>query len=182
MSFYPDLSPYTYNVKVVNSHFLNIGWLDAKHPFATGSVDEAFLGRLWAYCQKSVNEFRGFHDCDFCDTIVKPVTARRNDEELQLGSAEIRVPGKNGIVYIAPNLIYHYVTVHHYQPPAEFIDAIIHSPHPSSSEYINFLDQQDVDYQFLDREGEIIAAGGSYKALAASEKYRAALRTAYKKS
>jgi len=48
----------------------------------------------------------------------------RNGCVLNLGSAEIRVKGANGVVYGAPNLVYHYVVAHDYLPPAAFIDAV----------------------------------------------------------
>ena len=175
MSFYPDLSPYTYHVEEVNSKLLNISWLSVKHPFPNGSVSEAFLTQLWTYCEKSVNDFRGFHQCDFCKA-TQPTSVTRNGKELRLGAAEVWVPGNNGIVYIAPNLVYHYVTVHDYMPPREFIDAVLDSPQPNTSAYIEFLDRLDVDYQFIDDDGEIIAAGGRYRELAANEEYRAALK------
>jgi hypothetical protein len=35
------------------------------------------------------------------------------------------VPAKDGkVTYVAPNLIYHYVVVHQYQPPDVFLDAL----------------------------------------------------------
>ncbi len=181
MSFYPDLSTYTYHVKVINPNFRNIGWLDDQHTVNQGPVSEEFLDRLWAYCQKSVREFRGFHFCDFCDAAIQPIISNRSKEELNLGAAEIRVPGKNDIVYIAPNLIYHYVTAHHYQPPAEFVEAVINSPHPNSATYFEFLDQLGVDYVFIDGEGEILAAGGSYRERVQNETYRAAIKESRRK-
>jgi hypothetical protein len=42
-----------------------------------------------------------------------------------LGSAEIRVPGKSGIQYACPNMIYHYLQDHNYRPPDEFITAVL---------------------------------------------------------
>jgi len=41
-----------------------------------------------------------------------------------LGSAGIRVPGKAGKTYGAPNLIYHYMKDRGYLPPQEFLDAL----------------------------------------------------------
>jgi len=42
-----------------------------------------------------------------------------------MGNGEIRVAGLNGLVYVAPVLIVHYVQVHSYLPPAEFIRAVV---------------------------------------------------------
>ncbi len=54
---------------------------------------------------------RGWHFCPFC-----------GDADAR-GSAEIRIQG-NGVVYAAPTLIAHYVAVHRYAPPPEFIDSL----------------------------------------------------------
>lgn len=42
-------------------------------------------------------------------------------------SAEIRVPGRNGKTYAAPNLIYHYMKDCGYLPPQEFLEALRNS-------------------------------------------------------
>jgi hypothetical protein len=56
-------------------------------------------------------------------------------EVLKLGSAEIRVFGRSGVIYAAPNLIFHYVKDHAYRPPREFIDAVVTGPGPETTEY-----------------------------------------------
>lgn len=48
---------------------------------------------------------------------------------LLLGSAEIRVPSRLGVVYAAPDMIYHYIKDHDYVPPQEFIDAVLELSH-----------------------------------------------------
>ncbi|BCU78007.1 hypothetical protein [Luteolibacter sp. LG18] len=48
----------------------------------------------------------------------------RDGCEQSFGSAEIRVRGADGVVYGAPDLIYHYVVAHDYLPPAAFIEAV----------------------------------------------------------
>ena len=42
-----------------------------------------------------------------------------------MGNGEIRVAGSAGVVYVAPVLVAHYVEVHNYCPPEEFIVAVI---------------------------------------------------------
>jgi len=130
MAYYPDLSPYQYRVQKIDPLIVNIGWLDGVHPRTTGNVSEDFIERLWAHCQNYVREFRGYHECELCSEPAWPYIGKRGNEELALGSAEIRVSGKNGVVYAAPNLIYHYVIDHHYLPPEEFIQAVLESPLP----------------------------------------------------
>ena len=41
------------------------------------------------------------------------------------GNGQIRVKGPNGTCYAAPALISHYVEIHEYKPPAEFIEAVV---------------------------------------------------------
>ena len=63
---------------------------------------------------------------------VRPQTG----EQLELGYAEIRVLGERGKIYAAPNMLYHYVTVHHYKPPDEFVRALKNGPCPPNDEYL----------------------------------------------
>ena len=135
MTYYADFTQYEYYAQASNPSTLNIGWLDASHGNPMGSVSDIFLERLWAYCCERVVQSKGFHVCDLCDEPQWPCLARRGDEELQLGSAEIRVLGKGGIVYAAPDFIYHYVVKHNYKPPDEFIEAVLSDPSPDSAEY-----------------------------------------------
>jgi len=165
LSYYPDLSTYTYHAKVIDPHVLNIGWLDGIHPFHTGATSEAFLERLWLFCQRSVQTARGFHDCELCQEARSRLIERSSDKKLMLGAAQIRIPGKNNSSYAAPDLIYHYITMHQYRPPEEFVQAVLSAPLPTSSAYIEFLEQQSVDYVFRDDKGKIIAAGGGYSFL-----------------
>jgi len=61
-------------------------------------------------------------------------------ERIELGYAEIRVFGERGRIYAAPNLLYHYVIVHHYKPPEEFVHALKYSPCPPEPEYLSRLE------------------------------------------
>ena len=135
MSYYPDLSPHQYHMQALDPSLVSIGWLDGIHPYSTGLVNDAFLERLWPYCRCFIREFRGVHTCELCSEPGFGVTIRRGDEELLLGSAEIRVPGQGGLVYAAPNFIYHYIVAHHYLPPQAFIDAVMDGLSPDSDEY-----------------------------------------------
>lgn len=63
------------------------------------------------------------------------VEAERGGERLLLGTAEIRAYGANGVLYAAPTLIYHYVAMHHYQPPDEFVRAAMTGPRPPGDDY-----------------------------------------------
>jgi hypothetical protein len=58
---------------------------------------------------------------------------------LLLGSAEIRVISNTGVIYAAPNLIYHYVHAHSYAPPAGFVEAVLAGPCPPDQAYFDTL-------------------------------------------
>lgn len=121
MTYYSDLSPYVYFPRA-ESPAVNIGWLDDAHDFPKGEVSDDFIVRLKRYIDYPVyNLCFGFHRCEIC----KEGT----------GSGEIRVIGKNGLVYAAPMMIVHYIQDHLYLPPDEFIQAVLDSPLPSSAEY-----------------------------------------------
>lgn len=123
MAYFPDLSPYTYfpprwNEHVGDGPLLNIGWLDVAHPFTTFPdgvpvpVPAGFLDRLRGLPRSMAT--RGWHRCPFCAGGPS-------------GSAELRVAGPDGTVYAAPTLLIHYVEVHGYAPPPEFIEAVMAS-------------------------------------------------------
>jgi hypothetical protein len=137
VTYFADLTPYAYHdddiVKQVwgtlqyrpRYERLNVGWLDASQPFGRGPVDDGFASALLDVIgDPSVNETRGFHDCEFCPPGAAPVPDPRPDGFSLLAFREIRVPARPGVMFAAPALVWHYVTAHDYQPPAEFIAAV----------------------------------------------------------
>jgi hypothetical protein len=78
------------------------------------------------------------------DMRSRSTIARRGDEELTIGSAEMRVFGEHGAIYAAPTLIYHYVLEHQYKPPDEFVRALLTGPRPPSDEYRALLQRLDL--------------------------------------
>ncbi len=134
--YYPDLSSCPHEVILSREDFptLCVGWLAHMHPYSQGEVPDEFVERLWVLCSKSILYTLGFHKCPFCRRPSYGTLAQHGNDELRLGSAEIRVLGKD-VVYAAPNLIYHYVVEHHYCPPEEFIQAVIEGALPGSPEY-----------------------------------------------
>jgi len=123
--FYEDLSLFQYTRRDVAPNLLNVGWLDASHPYAKGDVPEKFLDHLFDLCRSQVNRTRGWQECQFCEKANLGVRVVKDETELVLGSAEIRVPGEGGLIYASPNLIYHYVAAHGYRPPDAFIEAVM---------------------------------------------------------
>jgi hypothetical protein len=144
--FYPDLTPYgysdddrdTFTDMTTGYQFvsfkapyerINIGWLDATQPWTNGPVPAAFAEKLKAILAvQAVNECLGYHECDLCpdeppadqQTWLRPGHLRAC-----IGNGEIRVPAQSGTAFAAPRLIGHYVLDHGYQPPRDFIDAVL---------------------------------------------------------
>lgn len=105
---------------------LAIGWLDEKHPFPKSSPSEAFLDALFDACTAPVRQTRGFHVCPFCSKpVIGPLPVTRRGHRIFLGSAEIQIEGDHQKAFAAPTLIYHYVSAHDYEPPKDFVDAVL---------------------------------------------------------
>jgi hypothetical protein len=123
MSYFADLTPHTYTPTGI-FRMLNIGWLGLPEKFNRGESSSEFQDRLRLLCENRIHLHRGFHVCEFC-----PKTDLSREESLKwskLGNGQIRVRGPDGIWYVAPTIIHHYVVEHHYLPPAGFIDAVLH--------------------------------------------------------
>jgi hypothetical protein len=140
--YYSDLSPYHYitqrgsSVSEDAAPALNIGWLDSAHPFPQAKPSPEFVARLWAFCRTPINTMLGFHECPFCDDDPRMyLTIEQNGEKVGFGHAEIWIFGREGKTYAAPTLISHYVVRHHYNPPAEFNQAVLEAPLPDTPEY-----------------------------------------------
>jgi hypothetical protein len=136
MSYFEDLTPYSYYHLGVLDNTFNVGWLDKEHLYPKGITEDEIVEKLWLLLHFRVLQLRGFHVCEFCVPLSKaPMPAERNGEIIHLGFSEIRVIGENGKIYAAPDLIYHYIVSHSYKPPEEFTDALRKGPMPNSVEY-----------------------------------------------
>jgi hypothetical protein len=126
VTYFADLTPYSFLASAATSAALNVGWLDPTHPFRQEATEREFHHRLFAFCEHPVHRTRGIHRCAFCPVPGNGPAQREtlNGRTVVLGSAEIRVGGA-GVTYAAPDLIYHYVVQHRYRPPGEFIRAVL---------------------------------------------------------
>jgi|SRR4051812_30264574 hypothetical protein len=118
MSYFADLTPHTYT-STDGQTVLNVGWLDAAHPFESGETSVKFRDALRKLCEHRMGLHRGFHECQFCPPEEPPLNPTR------IGNGQIRVMALDGSWYAAPTMIHHYVTAHRYLPPQEFIDAVL---------------------------------------------------------
>jgi hypothetical protein len=131
MAYFDDLTHYEYFPKCPEN-YLNVGWLSSEHPYSTGEVSDKFLRNLEQLCEEpAYPRVLGLHYCELCPT---PLQIRQaglvysEEQERKLGgkygTGEIHVSGENGVIYVAPVMIYHYIKEHRYLPPEEFINAI----------------------------------------------------------
>ncbi len=121
---FEDLTLYSYYLPYSLNEVKNIGWLDKGFEFYKGSVSKEFSNKLLkilrgtASFKAQVNIIRGVHPCNFCGR-------QQSDFSTGLGSSEIWIPdGKNGF-FAAPSQIIHYIGKHNYQPPVDFVQAVI---------------------------------------------------------
>ena len=146
MAVFKDLSKYWYSEEGFRAGTVNIGWIEIDDPatYPISPPSEEFLNKLWEFCLIDCVRMRGLHFCERCGDLS--TVASRHGKTIFLGSAEIRVFGERAI-YAAPNLIYHFVSEHHYQPPDQFVDAVLTSAPPKSSKvYLDFFRSNQLEY------------------------------------
>jgi hypothetical protein len=124
--YYPDLS--TECQLGIGDDIRAIGWLSKDHQYRKGYVPNEFTVKLRQHCEEAWEPFMsmGVHICEFCE--------RDPDEN----GSNIWIPAKR-VVYIAPAMILHYVICHEYQPPLEFIDAVLACPQQGSSDFMEMM-------------------------------------------
>jgi len=122
MAYFKDLTVYTYSEWPES--MVNIGWLDYGHEFDVGEVDSRLASALMRLAASPVNMMRGLHNCRFCN-VESPIRIDGLGRSVFLGSGEIHVRSRTGVLYSAPTLILHYIATHGYRPPPQFIDAVL---------------------------------------------------------
>ncbi|MER7795152.1 hypothetical protein [Streptomyces sp. NPDC097640] len=131
MTHYADFSPYAYTTGSVpdGTPAVNIGWLEPDEEFPRGAVPEEFVRTLALLCRDDRHMvMRGWHRCRLPHPggeIPYPAAIHVGQDRVSLGSAEVRVVGRDGGWLVAPNLVHHYITAHSYLPPEEFIEAVM---------------------------------------------------------
>ena len=120
--FYPDLTPFEYSSTYTG---LNVGWLEKGNKFPKEEPSAEFLDALHDVIasgsfKKSI--CAGLHFCTLCR--FRKNFAQRNGNEISMGNSEIAIPYRRK-TYIAPSLVYHYVSSHRYLPPEPFILGVL---------------------------------------------------------
>jgi hypothetical protein len=137
MTYHPDLSPFSSIIKHIHDiPLVSIGWLDSSQAFVQGETSDLFRDKLLALCANHhpVIIHLGYHLCQFCPGPAHIMPIKYKGRVSYPGNSYIFVLGQK-IIYVAPNLLYHYVVAHNYLPPKEFIEAVLKSPLPDSKEY-----------------------------------------------
>ena len=116
---------------------LAVGWLEHPHEFGQGPTPDGLIERLNELILDAGEEhpqhsFRGLHCCSLC--------ALGLDIGRGLPSSHINilVPGR-GAIFAAPGGIVHYIEMHSYLPPQDFIAAVAACPTYGSPEYYDAL-------------------------------------------
>src|SRR5262245_11197055 len=126
MSWFPDMG--TVTMIDAGDHVRAIGWLSSSHPFAQGDVPAKVRARLRAFvAQSSISgkalgwgAYMGVHRCELCDQFSS--------------HGEFGVPD-GALLFVAPVMIEHYVKLHRYRPPDEFMTALMRSSQPGTDNY-----------------------------------------------
>ncbi len=124
MSFYPDL--HTASMVGHGDRHRAIGWLSSDHPFPHGTVPGTFVEVLKRHVASAFQPlaFGGTHTCELCGNCT--------------AAGNVWVPTPN-VVYVAPEMIVHYVAEHNYRPPDEFRRAVEACPQQGSPEFMDLL-------------------------------------------
>ena len=126
MGYFPDFGKET---PVVSGPLIRaVGWLSSTQPFNQGSVPAEFSTRLDLICERWDDgvealewpDARDAHTCELCGDFH--------------AAGSVAVPG-DGILFVAPEMVAHYVDEHGYLPPADFVEAVLACPIPGTDEY-----------------------------------------------
>lgn len=113
----------------VADHILAVGWLGQGLQFPTGPTAREVFDRLLVFAAQPWQPLvaMGGHECELCQFAGERV-----------GSSNLFIP-YDGKIYVAPELITHYINAHYYQPPAVFCEAVLACPPMDSREYKQLL-------------------------------------------
>jgi hypothetical protein len=118
-----------------------VGWLDPKHPFATGAVSAGTLERLVTFVRDPWQPvfFKGWHRCALCPPGDDPFTRFTwQQRAVPIGVANLFIPG-DGFLWAAPSMIVHYIADHGYRPPDEFLAAVEACPAMNTPAYLEAI-------------------------------------------
>ncbi len=139
MTYYPDLGPCDYFATDWTFCLRAVGWLEPGHDYKRGTPSAAFVEKLTELLKSPWQPvwFPGIYCCGFCEPEIKatmPPEAVFN--ATPRGGNNLFVPESTS-VYVAPDLVQHYIEAHGYCPPEEFRAAVMRCPEMCSLEYFD---------------------------------------------
>jgi hypothetical protein len=140
LAYYPDLVPCDYFGFDPEAVLLPVGWLEPGHPYAEGEPGRDFvaaLAGLLADPWKALS-FRGWHGCSCRRFPRTAATFRLRRVPGRRGVHNLFVPGRR-CVFVAPELILHYIDAHGYCPPKVFQTAVLSCPPMRSIDYFKAI-------------------------------------------
>jgi hypothetical protein len=102
-----------------------VGWLARGHEYPIGEIPMATYKKLAALLAKPWQAA--------ASGVIQPCSLCLYEAD-RAGTMNLFVPGEQR-VYVAPELILHYLNAHHYRPPEEFCTAVVNCPTMGTPEY-----------------------------------------------
>jgi hypothetical protein len=105
-----------------------VGWLSRAHAFSTGGVSPDFVNTLRRHIRAAWQPVAagGMYRCEFC--------LSRTDGGITGGSGNVWIPTAD-VIYVAPELVLHYIEAHSYRPPTGFVAAVLDCPEQNSEAF-----------------------------------------------
>jgi len=146
MTYYPDPSACDY-FGSIDVPLVAIGWLENGRPVPTGEVPEQVFEQLRELLRDPWGPVPfGWHDCDLC--VYRYGRSKLGTFRNTMGSKNVFVPG-DAKIYVAPELILHYIDQHGYAPPSEFQQAVLDCPTMRSIEYLRAISELGLTHKTL---------------------------------
>ena len=105
-----------------------IGWIERGKPYTRGENPPEIFTKLDNLRKESIaslhTTFRGLHCCSICERA----------EPLECSHVNLFIPHE-GMVFLAPGRIDHFMEQHQYAPPESFVLAVMQCPLPGTEAY-----------------------------------------------
>ena len=137
MTYYPDLG--TNSMIDSGPHVRAVGWLDDAHKFTKAEIPQKLQRKLRQYSENWITStealawglLMGVHECELCDDYR--------------ASGNFGVPSQE-LLFVCPEMVFHYVEIHGYRPPEVFLRALEAAPLPGTDEYTAAVEQFRQEY------------------------------------
>lgn len=100
-------------------------------PFPTGDIGKERLHKLLVLAFRlDFPLSRGLHTCPFCPPVfsseewIQNLRVEYQGDFRYLGNGQIRIEAPGDKIFVAPDLIYHYASVHRFLSPKSFLEAL----------------------------------------------------------